>query len=71
MLKAALTPLTHIVQQNKHNIKLGQLQPNQGHKQPFYLLKRSGNYFYRACLLNLPCFIMAFRNPFRSAVILF
>lgn len=61
MLKAALI-LT--VQQNKQEIKLGQLQSNQGHKQPFYLLKRSGN-FYRACLLNLPCFIIAFRNPFR------
>ena len=42
MLKAALT---HIVQQNKQEIKLGQLQSNQGHKQPFYLLKQSGNYF--------------------------
>lgn len=62
MLEAALT---HLVQQNKQEIKLGQLQSNQGHKQPFYLLKQSRNYFYRACLLNLPCFIIAFRNPFR------
>lgn len=63
MLKAALK---HTVQQNKQEIKLGQILSNQGHNQPSYLLEQSENYFYWACLLNLPCFIIAFRNPFKG-----
>lgn len=67
MLKAALT---HIVQQNKQKNK-ARTTTTYPRTQTTYLLKQSGNYFYRACLLNLPCFIMAFGNPFRSAVFLF
>lgn len=43
MLKAALK---HTVQQNKQEIKLGQMLSNQGHNQPSYLLEQSENYFY-------------------------
>lgn len=43
MLKAALK---HTVQQNKQEIKLGQILSNQGHNQPSCLLEQSENYFY-------------------------